>query len=86
MDLINYEIGIAYQKADFKVKAEKTSSSYEKNRLYLHFLSYFTLKIFLFANVLLQKQSNCFLSNQCSSQNCLQQVDMFSTFKIVIEC
>jgi len=41
MDLTNYEIWTEYQKADLKVKAEKTSSSHEKNGLYLHFLSHF---------------------------------------------
>lgn len=45
MDLINYEIWIAYQKADLKVKSETFVSSYQKNRLYLHFLSYFTVEV-----------------------------------------
>lgn len=39
MDLINYEIWIAYQKADLEVKAEMISSPYEKIGFCLHFLS-----------------------------------------------
>lgn len=38
MDLINYEIWIAYQKADLEVKAEMISP-YEKIGFCLHFLS-----------------------------------------------
>lgn len=44
MELINYEIWIAYQKADLKVKDEKVSSSYQ-NGPNLHFLSYFTVEV-----------------------------------------
>lgn len=80
MDLINYEIRIAYQKADLKVKAEKTSSSSEKNRLYLHFLLKFSsAKTYLLMDCLAETEQ---LSKQCSSQNCLQGVNTFSTFKI----
>lgn len=89
MDLINYEIWTAYQKADLKVKAEKTSSSSEKNRLYLHFLSYFTVEVkfssdktYLLMDCLAETGQ---LSKQCSSRNCLQGVNIFSTFKIKIE-
>lgn len=88
MDLINYEIWIAYQKADLKVKVEKFSSSYQ-NRLCLHFLSYFTVEVkFSSAKTYLLMDSfaeteQFFLSHQRFSQNCLQGVNIFPTFKII---
>lgn len=44
MDLINYEIWIAYQKVNLKVKAEMLSSFPQKG-LYLYFLLYFIVEV-----------------------------------------
>lgn len=44
MDLINYEIWTAYQKADLQVKAEMLSS-FHQNGLYLYLLSYFIVEV-----------------------------------------
>lgn len=45
MDLINYDIWILYQKVDLKVRMKRTFQPYQQNRLYSHFLSYFTVEV-----------------------------------------